>query len=1047
MNRILSYPVGVLLACCLLYSPAVAFQIQTVADFVDLHPGVHFYGTPLTEHMGPADEASTFSAIYGTTIGVGATPEDSAWNHIGRIRPLLGDDWGVLVPEVKPDGEVLVPVMSGTGGGDTPGFYTFRFNQQFDGLPVFRSGVGFLVRNEPGNPVVVSGIDIKKLPGFSAGAGGTPEVSKAMLAHVETLMDQGSDPALKSVLNKERLPIVVSDEEVVIFAGVNGQAADPEVSVKFIATRGSVQTAPDYKKYLIVASLGTSDILLAESQIHFDVSGTVSGRATSGLGALECHPEVAVGMPYVEVFIDNSNGAYADASGNFTVPHGGTGPVTMRTRLRGQWFVVYDQATQTIPEVELTGVNPPGPANFLHNPNDEEFPTANVNAYLEANVVRDYVLDKQPNYPIIANQQGFDIYTNLNDACNAFYDGSSINFYLAAGGCYNTSMSDVVYHEYGHHLIAVTSNGQAALGEGSGDVMGLLLQDEPILAHGFQQNCSAGIRNADNLLQFPCSGNSHFCGQLLSGAVWDTRHELAITEPSSFRDLNATLFLGMLMVRGQMVPGSGAVDPFITILYLEVDDDDADINNGTPHYNEIANGFGLHNLNAPELVLVDYVFPTGRPELIPESGGVMFHVEIQPISQSPQPGSAVMYVDRGNGFESFPMNEVSPNVYEANFPTAPCSQVVSYYFSSETTGGNTQFDPPGAPYLLYTALVGSTVVTGFSDDFETDNGWFEIGDATEGWWERGVPGGSGERGDPLTDADGSGQCFITGNTYINEDVDGGYTRLVSPLIPAVGQPGEVALLTYRRWYSNNTGMDPENDILHVEITGDSGANWTTLEIVGPSGGEVAGGWIEKTFRLNDFVTPSPNIRVTFNCSDYNEGSIVEAGLDAVAVKFVSCAPIGPVVTEGRKLLDGLTTAGSMADTSASDDVHWSLDPSPTANPLKQRVDMLLLATSPVVTPSSLGFRLEARMTGGPAGDVIQTVQLLNYQTGDFEVVDVRPAPNSDTMIESTIVGDPTRFVQPGSREVTAQITWLSDSFAGTPFNWSVDLDEAVWLIN
>ncbi len=43
---------------------------------------------------------------------------------------------------------------------------------------------------------------------------------------------------------------------------------------------------------------------------------------------------------------------------------------------------------------------------------------------------------------------------NLSDSCNAFYDYTSINFFSSGSGCPNTAFSDVVAHEYGHHMIA-----------------------------------------------------------------------------------------------------------------------------------------------------------------------------------------------------------------------------------------------------------------------------------------------------------------------------------------------------------------------------------------------------------------------------------------------------------------------------------------------------------------------------------------------------------------------------------------------------------------
>jgi hypothetical protein len=1022
--------------------------VQTVSDFVDQHPGVRFYGTPFHRHQSVNDESNTFAAIYGASLATGDSPADSAWNHVAEIAPLLGDDWGQLVPEVSADGETLHPVMRGAGAGQ-PGFFTFRFYQQFQGLPVFRSGIGFLVRNDASFPLVVSGFDIKHLAGFDTGGfdASRPVATRAMLGNVQRLMNVGSEPGLKSVLRRPaRMDIAVSDAQYVIYAGSNGSTAPPQVALQFTAERGSIQTLPDYHKYLIVASVATGDILVAETSIHeVDITGKVSGRATSGLASLECDPEIAVGMPWAEANVVGGNSVFADANGNFVIPHAGSSAATVRSRLCGRWFEVFDQAAgNSIPELTQT-VTPPGPANFLHNPAaNQEFQTANVNAYLESNVVRDYVLAYQPSYPVIGTQTAFDVNTNIASTCNAFYNGSSINFYQAGGGCNNTSFSDVIYHEYGHHLINVTGNGQGQLGEGTGDVMGVLIQDDPLLGNGFQGNCSAGIRTADNTLQYPCSGAIHFCGQLISGAVWDTRLQLAITEPSNFRDINATLYLGMLMVRGQMIPGDTTIDPFITVLYLELDDDDSNIGNGTPHYNEIATGFGLHNLDAPPLSLLDFSYPDGRPEMIAHNGGVEFMVEVSGLLESPRPNSAVLHVDRGNGFESFPMNEVSPHLYQAIFPAAECAQIVAYYVSAETASNNTQQDPPGAPAEFFTAIVATDITTTFSDNCESNLGWSVSGNASTGQWERGVPAGGGDRGDPAVDGDGSGQCYLTENVDGDSDVDGGSTILTSPILDASTSGNQVAVLSYRRWYSNNFGADPENDVFVVEISNNGGAAWVNLETVGPGGPEVRGGWIEKSFVIADVIAPTSQMRIRFNASDLASGSVVEAGVDAISIKLVTCEHT--TVFEGAKLFDGNLTAGPMTNINVSDDVPAQFAPSPTSNPVKQIVDLYLQSTSAELSPSSLRFRVEASAAGGPPADVIQSVRMYNLQTETFEVVDTRSATSMDSIVDIALTGDLSRFVNQANGEITAEVRWESPSFGGPPFNWTIDLDEAVWII-
>src|SRR6185295_2611266 len=104
-----------------------------------------------------------------------------------------------------------------------------------------------------------------------------------------------------------------------------------------------------------------------------------------------------------------------------------------------------------------------------HNqPNTNATHRSAVNAYIQANVVRDFALLYLPTYPVIANQTEWPVNVNVSGTCNAFYDGGSINFYAAGGGCPSTAYGDVVHHEYGHHLVSVAGSGQGQYGEGMG---------------------------------------------------------------------------------------------------------------------------------------------------------------------------------------------------------------------------------------------------------------------------------------------------------------------------------------------------------------------------------------------------------------------------------------------------------------------------------------------------------------------------------------------------------------------------------------------------
>jgi hypothetical protein len=291
-------------------------------------------------------------------------------------------------------------------------------------------------------------------------------------------------------------------------------------------------------------------------------------------------------LPYAKVAI-GSTVAYADATGNFTITNGGTSPVTVTSYMAGQYFVVSDQggALETLTQT----VTPPGPANFMHNAaNTSEYIRSEVNSYIQANVVRGWVLTQNPTYPTIANQTNFQVNVNLNSTCNAYYDGSSINFYRSGGGCPNTGFSNVVHHEYGHHVVQSGGSGQDAYGEGMADCVAVCIADDSVLAYGFEGNCAAGIRDANNTIQYPCSGEIHYCGQLLSGCVWSTRNELQATNPLGYLAIISKLTLNSVPLHGP----TGSITPAIYNAFIAVDDQYY----GGAHHTEITNGFAAHNM-------------------------------------------------------------------------------------------------------------------------------------------------------------------------------------------------------------------------------------------------------------------------------------------------------------------------------------------------------------------------------------------------------------------------------------------------------------------
>ena len=100
------------------------------------------------------------------------------------------------------------------------------------------------------------------------------------------------------------------------------------------------------------------------------------------------------------------------------------------------------------------------------------------------------------------------------------------------------------------------------------------------------------------------------------------------------------------------------------------------------------------------------------------------------------------------------------------------------------------------------------------------------------------------------------------------------------------------VVSYWRWYSNNTGASPNADIFEVHISDNGGSNWSLVEMVGPTDSESNGGWYQNTFLVSDYVSLTADVRMRFRASDLDSGSIVEAAVDDLEVVDIICQICG-----------------------------------------------------------------------------------------------------------------------------------------------------------
>jgi hypothetical protein len=847
--------------------------------------------------------------VFGT-LATGATPSDSAMAFIAADAARV---WGVGPEQLAAygpfeQGEHLLQLMPerSTGSSRFTGVY---FTQEVRGVPVYKSHLLVLTRNEAGFPAVLAASTLWNVDGIEA------QLDRADLSALPP-----ASTWTRHALSQFRAQPEVGPARYVIWAGVDrSRAAEPRLAVTFVAEGGGHWDPDNHQRIEFVVDAETGAVLHQETQILHAVAGRVTGMATQGNAADACATEVAFGLPYAEVKTGSTT-VYADANGNFSIPGGAPG-ATYTTRLAGRYFTTYNNST---PATSISVAANDGDSwnPVFNESNAVEAERAMVNAYLHSNIIRDLVVRASPQFPTVSNQaSSFIVNVNLANTCNAYYSGSSINFYASGGGCNNTAFGTVVHHEYGHNAVAKAGSGQGEYGEGMGDIFGLLVSDEPQTGVGFQ-TCSGGIRNADNTCQYSstacssCGSEIHSCGRLISGCAWDLRDRLLAAYPATYREILADLCVNSVLLHGAVT----TINSEITLDFLILDDDNGNVGDGTPNYELINQSFTAHGLPGPAIELLGFSYPEGVPVTVEPNGSTTLKVDIEPSGTDPNLWTARLY-SRNEGETDWTITSMLPaggRTFAVNIPAGECLLRKEFYVACNTVAGAVATSPSGAPLAYHSAIVASGAELLSANEFEGATAGWTVGasgdNATNGLWVAADPFSTGWAGGPVCqpedDRSPTGtRAFITGNTTAAgtsgtvrsaADVDTGTTTLTSPAIDLSG--GEQARITYWRWYAGwqNSTTPSTSDSLVVQVSGDDGANWVTVETVTAN----AGAWVERSFVVTDFVAAGPAVRVRFRATDAGNDSTVEAAIDDFRVDAFSCSLTIPADLDGDGRVGG-----------------------------------------------------------------------------------------------------------------------------------------------
>ena len=490
-----------------------------------------------------------------------------------------------------------------TGSPDEEGqtfFATFRPNPA--GLEQHGARVTFVVRH--GNLVSIHAEQLATAP-----ANLQPKLT--------------SDAALRALRTAAKIPDTLSlqaaDLQIVslaataeapgVYSGALGQGYEAHLAYSF-----RFKLPGDHKTYAAFVDAQSGELLdLYDDNKYGEVSGGIYPR-TSGSSELI--------VPFVDTKVSNGTDKVTDLGGNY--PYAGG---LASTALSGANMNVKDNcgaanASTSGGTGELgLGTSAGTDCSFSATSGTTR---SGRNAFYHLNNVRRMMGKWLSGYSAKGTSWlGTDVGVNVNisDTCNAYWDGSSVNFFRSGGGCANTGeISDVMQHELGHGLDQNTKSagvGDPGKGEAVADTVALLMTHDSCVGPGFFSSgkggetaaCPSGVRDlafvvtqaniksvctkstsCAGALGYECHCESH----LLSGAHWQLA-KLFVQRYGTEEGWNLFErgFLHALPNITAYLPNTAgnAYDAWMT-----ADDDNGNLTDGTPNADLIFQAFNAQGL-------------------------------------------------------------------------------------------------------------------------------------------------------------------------------------------------------------------------------------------------------------------------------------------------------------------------------------------------------------------------------------------------------------------------------------------------------------------
>jgi trimeric autotransporter adhesin len=365
-----------------------------------------------------------------------------------------------------------------------------------------------------------------------------------------------------------------------------------------------------------------------------DINDYVAAQATGGtyLNSPTTGSEVVRPMPFTNL----STGGFANSAGLYNFTSG-----ALTSTLNGQYVAITDTCGAISKTADAAGNLAFGTSTGTDCITPGSGGAGNTHAsreqFYQVNRIKEVGRGWLPSNTWL--QAKLTVNVNLNQTCNAYWNGSSLNFFKSGGGCRNTGeLAGVSLHEYGHGLDQNDGTGTApegGTGEAYGDITAAIALHTSCIGPGFLTTqcsgygnaCTActGVRDIDsakrvtttpatvsNFTQVRCGAGSGPCGKEVhcesyvpSQTIWDlanrdlpgagTGPAWTILDRLWYVSRNTATSSFTCNATGTFTSNGCGTGNWWKVMRA-VDDDDGNLTNGTPHGAALFAAFNRHGI-------------------------------------------------------------------------------------------------------------------------------------------------------------------------------------------------------------------------------------------------------------------------------------------------------------------------------------------------------------------------------------------------------------------------------------------------------------------